>query len=843
MKIEKDEFKSKFKFYHTILLSCILGLILVLNSNIVKAKKANTKLLQEKGDLFSEAINKRFLQENPTLNEDTSDIEGGSINSNEICSKGSDELINYYQTWDLSSIGLSEDKIECENKDKKYMKALFGIVSKYAKDNYINEEDEGENIINYGLHILPFLIFLVIGIFSIFGWIVCCVCTCGDCFCCCCCKKVFCKNHCFVVTYVFYIISIIVSINALTKSKKIFKGLRDTECSTLRFIQQVLDKELKPSEPKWEGIANIKSLLDNLTSKIIDLENNTVVTDLENKNAYLENNKTAFKNETNNFAEEYYKGGYYHDDYTTTVTVKSNSLNDYKNKKFVLEIIEYIGHFYNETNKYTHQSFLNSLDENYTKVDTKATEDIQKSLTSFNSLKANSSDLNESIGKAEDILNSLEKTFNKLNDKIGKKISKYSDDIEHDGKLMFKIVFIGIILINIVLAILLICICVCSMKACTSCCLFRCLFKFCTHLLWNILALIMVISLLFGSLLSLSGKIGEDLISLIHYVLSEENFQSDHPLLLDKLKDDKKYLNICFYENGTLENEIEVRESLNTLEDFENVLNRLGDITEDFNVLKNNSFKSLKEKIKNITEFATSEIVLSGVTDPNYSIILSDFLSKFNQEIKTNTTKKEIWDIDGNKTITCDYNPDSSINYVFHPASCKPNEREWIQRYPDSTLKDYANIISNIVVLVNNLNQDSFKNSLNNFEQSYIKYLNSYIEMLDLLNSSIFSIIGEIKGKAGNETIFSILNIKFIGTNFRIILKYLKYTFGHDFYNLGIYLIIIGCSLIFSISSTILLIVIINVYLKENIESEKKHFVPSEKQVLKSRNNTTKDTD
>jgi hypothetical protein len=118
------------------------------------------------------------------------------------------------------------------------------------------------------------------------------------------------------------------------------------------------------------------------------------------------------------------------------------------------------------------------------------------------------------------------------------------------------------------------------------------------------------------------------------------------------------------------------------------------------------------------------------------------------------------------KSLTGKFNPVSSINYVFHPASCKPNEREWIQRYPDSTLKDYANIISNIVVLVNNLNQDSFKNSLNNFEKSYIKYLNSCIEMLDLLNSSIFSIIGEIKGKAGNETIFSILNIKFRGTIF-----------------------------------------------------------------------------
>ena len=57
MKIEKDGLKSKFKYNHIILLSCILGLIFVLNSNIVKAKKANTKLLKEKGDLVSEAIN------------------------------------------------------------------------------------------------------------------------------------------------------------------------------------------------------------------------------------------------------------------------------------------------------------------------------------------------------------------------------------------------------------------------------------------------------------------------------------------------------------------------------------------------------------------------------------------------------------------------------------------------------------------------------------------------------------------------------------------------------------------------------------------------------------------
>ena len=838
MKPEKDGFKSKFKSYHIFLLSCILCSIFVLNSNAVKDRKINTKLIKEKSQLFFETRNKRLLQQNLTPNEGNSDAEDRKINSEKVCSKCSDELIKYYETWDLPLIGLSDEKFVCENKDEKYMKALFGIVRKFTEDNDTNIED---NIVNYGLHILPFLVFLVIGIFSIFGWIVCCVCTCGDCFCCCCCKKVACKNPCFVVTYIFYIVAIIVSINALTKSKKIFKGLANTECTMLRFIQEVLDEELKQSEPKWEGIANIKSLIANLKTKINDLSNNSTVIELNNKNAELKNNKSSFRNESDKFAEDYYNEGKYHDDYTTTFS--NISLTDYKDKKYVLEIIENIGHVDSETNKFTHPSFLDSLNSSYSEVDNKAIEDIQTSLTSFDSLNKNSSDLNESIEKAEDMINSLEKTFNKLHDKIGKKISDYSDSIEDNGKLVLKIVFIGLIVINIVLAILLICICVCSMKACTSCCLFRCLFKCCTHLLWNILALMMITSLLFGSLLSLSGKVGEDAISLIYYVLSEENFNSNCPLLLNELKDDKKYLNICLYENGNIENELEVGESFNTLEDLEKVLNRLDNITQEFKELKSNSFNSFKEEIKNITEFLTPKIVLSGVSDENSGMILSDILFKLNNETKHLTNKKEIWDINGNKTITCDFNPDPSIEYVFHPSSCKPIDREWIQGYNDSSLKDYAKIISNIVDLVKNLDKDSFKNSLNNFEESYIKYLNSFIEMLGFLKSSINPIIGEIKEKTKNESLFSFLNIKFIGTNFRIILKYLKYTLGHDFYNLGIYLIVIGCSLIFSISSTILLIVIINVYLKENIESEKKPVVPSEKRVLKSRNNTFKDTE
>ena len=79
-------------------------------------------------------------------------------------------------------------------------------------------------------------------------------------------------------------------------------------------------------------------------------------------------------------------------------------MNDYKDKKYVLEIIENIGHVDSETNKFTHPSFLDSLNSSYSEVDNKAIEDIQTSLASFDSLNKNSSDLNDSIEKAEDMI-------------------------------------------------------------------------------------------------------------------------------------------------------------------------------------------------------------------------------------------------------------------------------------------------------------------------------------------------------------------------------------------------------------------------------------------------------
>ena len=70
----------------------------------------------------------------------------------------------------------------------------------------------------------------------------------------------------------------------------------------------------------------------------------------------------------------------------------------------------------------------------------------------------------------------------------------------------------------------------------------------------------------------------------------------------------------------------------------------------------------------------------------------------------------------------------------------------------------------------------------------------------------------------GDTDIFGFIKCNFIGTNLKIMLKYLKSALGKNIKTIGICITVVGCSLALSISSTILLIVIIN----KDIDEKKK---------------------
>ncbi|MBO6244191.1 MAG: hypothetical protein J6O41_06485, partial [Clostridia bacterium] len=553
-------------------------------------------------------------------------------------------------------------------------------------------------------------------------------------------------------------------------------------CSVLKLLEQVVDGEAKTTTPRWIGISGINGLLSNLTKQINSTKQNALNKLLEKKSD-ITLKKETFTNEMQIFDDFCYNDGKYLENYTRTFN--DTLLDNYKGKKYVLDIIKFIGHYNDETKEYTDESFLYLLNLEYSEIAQRTDGYIKTSEKSFKDiLNESSAEVMDALDQAQDTLDELKKPFDNINDKIGDKVTDYSESIDKYGKLAVKLVFLVLMLINIALAVLMLLICLCSSKLCTSCCCCRCLCKCFTHLFWNILALMMIFSFLIGSILALVGRVGDDAMSLVSYILSKENFESEDPLLLEKMGDAKKYLNICLHGNGSLESDFDLGDSLDAIKNIDEVLNELDIIIYNFTQIKNNlpSFKTFFEQIKNRTDYETSEFELFGVSDTQSNIILSAILTLLNNKIEE-AGKGESWDIDGDKTKSCVEGGNDGFdqgNYKLHPSTCKPRDRDWIST-DSSEIKEYAEIISTIVDLVSKLNDESdgsFKNKLNKLNKTYDEYIGSYIGMANFLKETINGLIGQLRETVGDGQIFSFLNGKFIGTNIQIILKYLKYSLG-----------------------------------------------------------------
>ena len=90
--------------YNNFIISILLGLLFILNSNYINKKRTEDKLNQDKNLIFKENNHKRALAKTSNNKGDNSILNIINEKSNEICKKGSDELNEYYQTGDLSKI-------------------------------------------------------------------------------------------------------------------------------------------------------------------------------------------------------------------------------------------------------------------------------------------------------------------------------------------------------------------------------------------------------------------------------------------------------------------------------------------------------------------------------------------------------------------------------------------------------------------------------------------------------------------------------------------------------------------------------------------------------------------
>ena len=819
---EKEIINPRLKTYHIFLLSCLLCSVLIINSNYVNEQRSKKKLNTQNNKLFNDVISLRKLE--PQSNSDT----------DEVCSRGSDDLIEYYKTGDLSLIDLDEDPIKCDDKDADYMKALRGLMRNLVgggdDDERLRNLDEGDsdtdNIKQYINRVIPMLFFLVIGVLSIFGWIGCCISACCDCCCCCCCKKKTCKIPWFIFTYVFYALVVAVCIYGLSESNKIFKGLANTECSLLKFFDQILDGEIKQDLPRWAGISGITGILSGLNREISDMGDTTYNT-LEFLIEKTETNKSTFSTKMRTagdvfFTSNQYKVAYLSKDFTNYPKADDTTLKG----QYVLDMVRNFGRY--ENNKYTTASILDFWYTEYSNISSLADSFLNTSKRSFNDiLVRNLEPIQNSLTEAEGTLGDIREPFDDVNGKIGGKVSDYADKVDKYGKLVVKLIFSVLMVMNIALAVLMALIGLFSMKPCVDCCFCRCIFKSCTHILWNVLALMMILAFIIGSILGLLGRIGDDVMSLFSYIFSEDNFNAEDPLFLNEMGEGKNYLRRCILGDGDIAAELNISDQIGSMDDlssieqginetyimFQELIDRCPVYTETVNKLK---------KRKDLSE----DFNLFSSTDEAEPFNFDGVIKSMNDKIAISYPNPDSWKRNGNNA-QCPNTLPNEGKTELNPLTCNPYEK-YTGLGTNDDIKKYAEIISESMRLGNEANdEDRTKTSpsdspsliwvLNDLKADYSEYLGSYKVVLEFVLSKIQGIMDIVRDYIQEGDSFSFLNGSFIKINLKILLKYLKYSLGKDFYTVGVCLIVVGLSLILSISSTILLTVIINIDLRENM--------------------------
>ena len=761
-------FYKKFKLYFKLILTCILIQFIVIN--YIKAEKALKKINLEKNNFFDNALKIRKFEEKQ--NENIS-----SENSDKICANANEKLYEYYKTGTLENFGDIDSYLAYENKDKPYFKALLNIINHLISNNTKNAEKEiptdiKDNIITYSKYLIPILIFLVIGILTIPLWPVFLTCCCCNCCCCCCCKKPKCKIPFLIIAYIFYSISVAACIYGLIKSGSIITGLSNTECSFLNFREQILEGETKQTLPKWAGFKRIKEILSDIKYEIKDLRKITL-NDLNKKLGNIENKKISFKNKMKESGNAFYSSS----DRTSYINLYSSDEYNINSRgisgKYVLDLVKIFGRKANiDEEKYEPKnSILDIWHNEYKLISKNADIYLEETLNDLTTISDNNNiDIVESLEEGIENLNNYIIFFDKI--KIGNntKLINILDKADEYGKIALKS-FFGFIALNLlILGFLIFCLCHCSGKTCFDCCFIRCICKSFPHIIWNILYLLMIIIFIIGVAFTLIGTIGNDSVSVISFIVSEENLgEEGESLIIDQLGLNKNYLNVCINGDGRINSLFNINNKQN------NSLNNLIKNEEQINKIKNEF-----EKRKSFTTYSyyldqlkarlnlsiipmlikdTYDINLPLNENYNYESQPDKYL-KFDYELEalntlirsqeTGTNKNEQWKINSNSPNECGPGIDPIFySSEFNPLKCRPIDRDWIQTTSNTDIKAEAEIISDFLSFLDNANNKnenrSFIYILNDLKRIYNEYLVQYIITLESYNNTLNKITGKLR--------------------------------------------------------------------------------------------------
>ena len=619
---EKKEFNQSIKYYHIILLSILLCPLLMINSNYKVKKRIEEKLNQNAIQKFDRILFGRKLEDFET-------------ETKKICENGSEELKDYYLTGDKEKIKLKDD----ENKDKdeenpEYIKALIDIIKQGTGKE--TEKNIKNNVKTYEKHLIGSIIFLVIAFLSLILWAVCFFfyfCNCCLCFCC---KRRCCILPFFTITYVCYALILAISIYGLSKCNNIFVGLSDYECSFLKFFNETIEGESKSVLPKWAGITGINKLLGNVRTKI-ETEGPSILSVLDNEDEKIKRVQGEFETllEANS---------------KLATNIGSNKVivldKNNNNKDFRLDISSKskYGVFNNNTKKADpSSSFIGLWYKEYSELAKESNKYINDAKSDFSTI-LDSGDLTQSFEDGQKEVDNIGGKINDIKRSISGIIIDYSDTINDYGKLSFKIVFSVLTVVDITIAVLILLQCFCSGKICNKFCLFRCGFKILIMIIWNILAFLMFLTILIGSIFIIIGNLGKDFILVINYFVSEKNLNGiEEPIIIGE---EGRKLNACFNGDGKILDKLGFNlTEMASFDSLNDILGNLSVVEDNFTNLERQegTYGVMKEELQKRTEYKITDFYAfldDNLNSPIDGYKLSELVNELNADISVINSKK-----------------------------------------------------------------------------------------------------------------------------------------------------------------------------------------------------------
>ena len=840
-----NNFRKKLKNLLLIISTSMLSLLFIMNSNYVNNLKNQMKLKKEENKLFDKKLSSRLLEQKYHKNT-------YSTYTDTICEKGSDQLRDYYLYGNVENILEINDLVTnpTKGKDKENLKTLINVIY-YSIFNKNKVEEEEENILEnesikddyktYFKH--KSIVFIIIVISSSISWIIFIIFYCCNCCCCCCCKKQGCKFPLSFLNLILYILLISISIYGLIKTNTIITGISDTKCSILKFFDQALEGETKQALPKWIGFYEIINILNDIKEEIKELRKRTL-NDFYNKIDNIKYKNIIFKNRMEESGEAFYTPSdrrkysnlYSSDEYY----IKSRGISG----RYVLDLIKIFGRKVNNDDEEKYEpknSILDNWHNEYKSLSKNTDIYLQEIINDLITISDHRNiDLVENIENIIDNMNTLKDFFDDINENIEDILINKSDIIDKHGKKTLNIFFLLLLSVNFLLIVCIFLLCCCSGSYNDTCCT-RCFFKCLIHVLWNINCILMIISFILGFIFILFGVIGNDIVSVISFIISEEG---EDNIIYDKLGEAKDYLNICINGNGRIMDLLNINQNQNN--SLYNLIKNQENINQIIKEFQNRKKYSTYTYYINQLKARLNLSVIPILIKDNYEIELpiyevyyqsqADKYLKFDVELELmndliknkekGSKRNEQWKINSFSPNECTTGNDPIFSWSeFNPLKCRPFDRDWIQSTSFIDIKTEAKIVSDTLSFLDNANKQrereddsepqSFISILNDLKNSYSDYLDNYIMVLDAFNNTLNKITEKLR-KDNDSEIFSFMNGKIIGLNLKVMRKNIKNKLGKDSKQFGTLLIILGFTLALSISFTILFIVIININLKNN---------------------------